>query len=81
MLSATRHGLISCTQQKIISKRAAVLKGGFLRSELKRGGVHISDEIGVDFTDMEKKLKLYIDKGRVPGPVEVREEAGDIRQT
>jgi len=43
--------------------------------------VHISDEIGADFTDMEKKLKLYVDKGRVPGAVEVREKAGDIRQT
>ena len=36
--------------------------------------MHISDEIGADFTDMEKKLKLYVDKGRVPGAVEVREE-------
>jgi hypothetical protein len=36
--------------------------------------VHISDEIGAGFTDMEKKLKLYVDKGRVPGAVEVREE-------
>jgi len=34
----------------------------------------MSDEIGADFTDMEKKLKLYVDKGRVPGAVEVREE-------
>lgn len=41
---------------------------------MKRGRRAHSDEIGADFTDMEKKLKLYVDKGRVPGAVEVREE-------
>jgi hypothetical protein len=30
--------------------------------------------IDADFTEMETKLKCYVDKGRVPGAVEVREE-------
>ena len=30
--------------------------------------------ITADFTEMETKLKCYVDKGRVPGAVEVREE-------
>ena len=34
----------------------------------------ISGNIEADFAEMEKKLKLYIDKGRVPGAVEVRDE-------
>ncbi|MDH5793536.1 MAG: hypothetical protein OEZ18_03105, partial [Candidatus Bathyarchaeota archaeon] len=34
----------------------------------------MSDNIKTDFADMEKKLKFYIDKGRVTGAVEVKEE-------
>jgi len=35
----------------------------------------INDRISEDLTEMEKKLSLYVDKGRVPGAVEVREES------
>jgi hypothetical protein len=31
-------------------------------------------DVKADFADMEKKLRVYIDKGRVPGAAEVREE-------
>lgn len=34
----------------------------------------MNGNIETDFTEMEKKLKFYIDKGRVTGTVEVREE-------
>jgi hypothetical protein len=34
----------------------------------------MGDNIQIDFTEMEKKLKLYIDKGRVAGAVEAKEE-------
>jgi hypothetical protein len=34
----------------------------------------MDQNIEVDLTDMEKKLKLYVDKGRVAGAAEVREE-------
>lgn len=34
----------------------------------------MSDNVKADFTEMEKKLKLYVDKGRVTGAIEVREE-------
>jgi len=34
----------------------------------------MSDKIREDLTEMEKKLSLYVDKGRVTGSVEVREE-------
>jgi hypothetical protein len=34
----------------------------------------MSDNIKTDFAEMEKKLKFYIDKGRVTGAVEVKEE-------
>jgi len=34
----------------------------------------MNGNIEVDFIDMEKKLKFYIDKGRVTGAIEVREE-------
>jgi len=34
----------------------------------------MDDKINEDFTEMEKKLRLYVDKGRVTGTVEVREE-------
>jgi hypothetical protein len=34
----------------------------------------MSDNIKTDFAGMEKKLKFYIDKGRVTGAVEVKEE-------
>jgi hypothetical protein len=34
----------------------------------------MTGEITADFAEMEKKLKLYVDKGRVPGAVEVKEE-------
>jgi len=34
----------------------------------------MSDNIKIDFAEMEKKLKFYIDKGRVTGAVEVKEE-------
>jgi len=33
-----------------------------------------SEKVKADIVDMEKKLKFYIEKGRVPGSVEVREE-------
>jgi hypothetical protein len=34
----------------------------------------MSDNIQTDFAEMEKKLKLYMDKGRVTGAVEAKEE-------
>jgi len=34
----------------------------------------MNDNIKTDFAEMEKKLKFYIDKGRVTGAVEVKEE-------
>jgi len=34
----------------------------------------VTRSITADFTEMETKLKCYVDKGRVPGAVEVREE-------
>jgi hypothetical protein len=30
--------------------------------------------IDTDFTEMEKRLKCYVDKGRVPGASEVQEQ-------
>jgi len=35
----------------------------------------MNERISEDLADMEKKLGLYVDKGRVPGAVELREEA------
>lgn len=34
----------------------------------------MNDRLGEDLAEMEKKLSLYVDKGRVTGAVEVREE-------
>jgi hypothetical protein len=34
----------------------------------------MKENVKADFADMEKKLKFYIDKGRVTGSIEVREE-------
>ena len=34
----------------------------------------MDQRIDVDLTDMEKKLKCYVDKGRVAGSAEVRKE-------
>lgn len=34
----------------------------------------MSSAIKADFNDMENKLRLYVDKGRVPGSSEIREE-------
>ena len=34
----------------------------------------MNDNIKTDFAEMEKKLKFYIDNGRVTGAVEVEEE-------
>ena len=34
----------------------------------------MNGEIKVDFVDMEKKLNLYVDRGRVTGVVEARKE-------
>jgi hypothetical protein len=34
----------------------------------------MNEDVKADFVEMEKKLKLYIDKGRVTGSIEVREE-------
>jgi len=34
----------------------------------------VNETIQKDFTEMEKRLKVYIDKGRITGGVEVREE-------
>ena len=34
----------------------------------------MNDNVKADFAEMEKKLKVYVDKGRVTGAVEVREE-------
>jgi len=34
----------------------------------------MNDKISEDLTEMEKKLSLYVDKGRITGAVEVREE-------
>jgi len=36
--------------------------------------ISVIDRISEDLTDMEKKLSLYVDKGRVTGAIEVREE-------
>lgn len=35
-----------------------------------------SDKIKADFSEMEKKLSLYVDKGRVTGFLQIREESG-----
>ena len=34
----------------------------------------MNNKINEDLADMEKKLRLYVDKGRIPGSAEVREE-------
>lgn len=41
---------------------------------MEEEGPQISGNIEADFAEMERKLKLYVDKGRVPNAVEVRDE-------
>ncbi len=36
--------------------------------------MQVNENVKADFTEMEKKLKIYVDKGRVTGAVEVKEE-------